>query len=142
MSAPINLGANFLKVPSAVRSATTDNYVSTQDVHKPAIGDKLIKRYGIQRISDLLEANGRMIPVAQTEFSHYEEAFIHSAFQASKATLPSAGSYTASEFTIPSSYIDSSSGTDYPFVRIGDIVMFGINKQLALKSWILSIRLL
>ena len=133
MSAPINLGANFLKVPSAARSATTDNYVSSQDVHKPAIGDKLIKRYGIQRISDLLEANGRMIPVAQTEFSHYEEAFIHSAFQAQTATAPVSG-YAATTYTIPAGYIDSSSGDDYPFVRIGDIVMFGVNKQLALVT--------
>jgi hypothetical protein len=68
--------------PTSVALATQDNYVSALTtaalaLHKRDVSEDLIKRYGDQGITGLLELVGAKKETTQTNFEHYEEAFIH-----------------------------------------------------------------
>ena len=76
------LGSGMVLNPTAVALATQDNYVSALTstalaMHKREVDERLIKRYGNQGITGLLELVGAKKECTQTTFSHYEEAFIH-----------------------------------------------------------------
>jgi hypothetical protein len=120
----VSLPAGFPKTPSAVRVATSDNYVSTLDIHKPDIDKQLIQRYGIQSITPLVSAMGRMIPVAQTEYSHYEETFIHQNFQFSAGTAPASG-YAELTVTIAPTFMDG----NYTYAREKDVLQSADGRQ-------------
>ena len=64
--------------PSAVKVATTDNYVSTLDlIHKPEVAPFLVERYGNQMtLMDFFQFAGMLKPVSQTEYNHKEEDWI------------------------------------------------------------------
>ena len=76
------LGSGMVLNPTAVALATQDNYVSALTttalaMHKREVDENLVKRYGNQGITGLLELVGAKKECTQTTFSHYEEAFIH-----------------------------------------------------------------
>lgn len=62
--------------PSAFQVPTTDNYVSTLDVHKPDIRKELVVRYGGQTMTEFFELTGRQEPATQTAYEHFEEDWI------------------------------------------------------------------
>ena len=125
-SATAGFGSNgMLITPSAVRVATSENYVdsitaTSGDLHKRDVDEKFIKRYGNQGITGLLELLGAKKETNQTNFEHYEEAFIHNSFRLRAAI----GTITAAQslgLTVHASD-DAASGRTY--VRVNDIVMF------------------
>jgi len=120
----VTLPSGFPKTPSAVRVATNDNYVSSLDVHKPEVLNELIQRYGVQTITPLVSAMGRMIPVAQTEFSHYEETFLHQNFTFSAGTAPASG-FAELTVTIDAAFMDSS----YTYAREKDVLQAADGRQ-------------
>jgi hypothetical protein len=67
--------------PSAAKVVTTENYVSTVDylsaIHKPDVNEVFVKRYGDQGITGLMAMLGNKRPVANKEFIHFEEDWIH-----------------------------------------------------------------
>jgi hypothetical protein len=73
--------AYFTATPSATKIVTTENYVSTIDylsaVHKPDINEVFTKRYGDQGITGLIEMLGTKRAVANKEFTHFEEDWVH-----------------------------------------------------------------
>ena len=128
------LGSGMVLNPTAVALATQDNYVSALTstalaMHKREVDENLVKRYGNQGITGLLELVGAKKESTQTTFSHYEEAFIHNSVK-----LTTSGSYsanTAAHFTyteqdntdVPNGdqSIDGTNN-DTP-VRVGDILL-------------------
>ena len=78
--ATVNLGGQVHIKPSAVQVATNENYVSamtTNSLRKRDVSEKLVKRYGDQGITGLLELMGSNAPSNNNTFEHYEEAFRH-----------------------------------------------------------------
>ena len=68
--------------PTSVALATQSNYVDSITtaalaLHKRDVHEELVKRYGDQGITGLLEMVGAEKETSQTNFEHYEEAFIH-----------------------------------------------------------------
>ena len=125
-SSTAGFGSNgMLITPSAVRVATSENYVdsitaTSGDLHKRDVDEKFIKRYGDQGITGLLELLGAKKETNQTNFEHYEEAFIHNSFRMLAAiTGISAGDSLG--MTVHTDDDDSSGRT---YVRKNDIVMF------------------
>ena len=89
------LGSGMVLNPTSVALATQDNYVSALTstalaLHKRDVDENLVKRYGNQGITGLLELVGAKKESTQTTFSHYEEAFIHNTVK-----LTSPGSFSA-----------------------------------------------
>ena len=92
--ASVSLGSGMILSPTSVALATQDNYVSALTtaalaMHKRDVDENFVKRYGNQGITGLLELVGAKKETTQTEFSHYEEAFIHNS-----VLLTSPGSYS------------------------------------------------
>ena len=128
------LGSGMVLNPTAVALATQDNYVSALTttalaMHKREVDENLVKRYGNQGITGLLELVGAKKECTQTTFSHYEEAFIHNTV---KLTTPGSFSantaahmlYTEQDNTDAlngTTHIEGSNN-DTP-VRVGDILL-------------------
>ena len=74
-----------IPVPSATAVATTANYVSTTDLRKADVGEQLIKRYGSQGLTGLLDFVGAKKATGNCQYSHFEERFIHDSFTATIA---------------------------------------------------------
>lgn len=91
--------------PGAYGVRTQWNYVSTlgvisgiaNSIHKPEIGEMLVKRYGSQLITGLLDMAGAKAPVASLQYAHYEEDRI---MPKVKATTAGAGAGVAASFTM------------------------------------------
>ena len=70
-------------IPSALQVATVQNYVSSSNfhsglsIHEPDVSEDFVKRYGNQGITGFLEMISAKAPVAQKEYYHYEEDWIH-----------------------------------------------------------------
>ena len=111
--------------PSAVRVATSFNYVSSTDligsgdtsagIHKRDVDEQMIKRYGDQGITGLLELLGDKKETTNHTFEHYEEDFIHNNFTGDIA----AGSGNQGELSISTDDDDPSGRTS---VRVGDLI--------------------
>ncbi len=82
--------------PSNVARAMTSNYVSSADLiasgdntvgsfHKRDVDEQLIKRYGNQGITGLMELMGSKKETTAQTFEHYEETFLHNTFTGSIA---------------------------------------------------------
>lgn len=95
--------------PGAYGVRTQWNYVSTlgvisgiaNSVHKPEIGEMLVKRYGSQLITGLLDMAGAKAPVSSLQYAHYEEDRIMPKVKAT--TAGSGGAGLSSTFTVDSS---------------------------------------
>lgn len=124
MSNVIQLPDGFVKTPSQAKTATNDNFVTSEDLHKPEEYPELIPIYGNQRISDMVEFLGGFKPVAQTSYTHTEDTFIHVFVKAQAASAPTSGQ-TDTAFTVNSNYITSS---NHP-IRQGDVLLCDVSKQ-------------
>jgi len=103
-------------IPSAFQVATSENYVSTLNIHKPEIADDFVNRYGDQSLMGFLDAIGSMAPVAARKFEHYEDDWLHQNFtQTGTPTVAAAGT----TITIAAAFLDAA-GNSFP--RIGDII--------------------
>ena len=66
-------------VPTAFKSATTQNYVSTLSIHKTEVTEEFVQ-------TGLLDAMGAMVPAANKKVQHWEEDFIHQFAKTDAAT--------------------------------------------------------
>jgi len=119
--------------PSAVKVASSFNYVSSADlvsrmdgetttaaqgIHKRDVDEQMIKRYGDQGITGLLELHGAKKECTNNLFEHYEEDFIHNNFTATIADN-AGGTDNASTMTINSAD-DTAAG--HTALRVGDLI--------------------
>jgi len=123
--ATVSNAASIL-TPSALRTATSFNYVSSTTldlvsgetgstlIHKRDVDEQLIKRYGEQGITGLLEMHGAKKECTNNLFEHYEEALIHNSFTAS--ITAASGNYA--ELDLDSG---SKQGT-LAAIRVGDLI--------------------
>jgi|TARA_R100001230_G_C5689534_1_gene202100 hypothetical protein len=125
--ATVNLGNAVQIKPSAVQIATSENYVSnltTNSLRQRDVSENLVKRYGEQGITGLMELMGSKAPTSNTTFEHYEEAFRHNSVSAVFGTT-SANNSAEITLTIQSdSFQANFAGTtnEYSPVRPGDIL--------------------
>ena len=125
--ATVSLGGQVHIKPSAVQIATNENYVSnltTNSLRQRDVSDKLVKRYGEQGITGLMELMGSKAPSSNTTFEHYEEAFRHNSVSATFSSA-SANNSAAVTLTLASdSYQSNFAGgtSEYSPVRPGDIL--------------------
>ena len=130
--ATVSLGGQVHIKPSAVQVATNENYVSamtTNSLRKRDVSEKLVKRYGDQGITGLLELMGSKAPSNNNTFEHYEEAFRHNSVTATLALTSGGGTVAASSTAsvtgtiVAGSFSENFIGTDdYAAVRPGDIL--------------------
>jgi len=115
-------GSGFTATPSNVAVATTANYISTGDLiasgtttagslSKRDVDEQLIKRYGDQGITGLMEFLGTKKETQAQTFEHYEEALLHNSFT---------GSISGDDLTVASGDRDSAGNTA---VRDGDLLL-------------------
>jgi len=128
--------AFFQATPSAAQTVTTENYVSSVDflseIHKPDVGETLVKRYGDQSLTGFIAMMGGKKPVANKEYIHYEEDWVHQTFLVND---------TANDGAITGGYLldvdqanDAGTTQDeslYTFIRPNAVVEFE-NGQVAL----------
>ena len=128
--ATVSLGSSpaMNPTPSNVAVATTSNYVNSASLLAAAsdasnlltkrdVDEQLVKRYGNQGITGLMELLGSKKETTANKFEHYEETFLHNHFT---ATVGSSG-----DFTIGNSFDDAGDGSGNTAVRDGDIIMGG-----------------
>ena len=131
--ATVSLGGQVHIKPSAVQVATNENYVSamtTNSLRQRDVSDKLVKRYGEQGITGLMELMGSKAPSSNNTFEHYEEAFRHNSVTATMAldadgtTVVGASATAAIRATIVAgSFSENFIGTDdFAAVRPGDML--------------------
>ena len=108
--------------PSNVAVATTSNYVNSATLLAAAsdgsnlltkrdVDEQLVKRYGNQGITGLMELLGSKKETTANKFEHYEETFLHNSFT---------GSISGDDLTIASGDRDGSGNTA---VRDGDLLL-------------------
>ena len=133
----------FNAVPSVAQAATTQNYVSSIDfldlIHKPDVGDNLVKRYGTQSLTGFIDMVGGKQPVEAYEYTHFEEDWLHQTLTVANDATQGA----SSDGTIPGGYILDVSATDdgdtsqderdYTIVRPNNVIEFE-NGQVALVT--------
>mgnify|MGYP003131529375 CR=1 FL=1 len=121
--ATVSTASGMTLSPTAVMTATNDNYVSsiaTLDIHKRDVSEKLIKRYGDQGITGLLELMGAKAPCTQTTFEHYEETFRHNDVSLNFDSAAAAGGKVSEAVSIDSGSRHQSKSP----LRPGDILLF------------------
>ena len=125
--ATVSLGGQVHIKPSAVQIATNENYVSnltTNSLRQRDVSDKLVKRYGEQGITGLMELMGSKAPSSNTTFEHYEEAFRHNSvsatFSSASATNTAAVTLTLAADSFQSNF--AGGANEFSPVRPGDIL--------------------
>jgi hypothetical protein len=127
--ATVSLASGMVPTPSNVAVATTSNYVGTSTLinadrtdgiplHKRDVDEQLIKRYGNQGITGLMELLGNKKETTQQTFEHYEETFLHNHF-----TGVIGGG--AGVVNIDDTFDDLANGNGRVALRIGDLVLGG-----------------
>tara|TARA_R110000796_G_scaffold40476_3_gene100232 strand:- start:1269 stop:2660 length:1392 start_codon:yes stop_codon:yes gene_type:complete len=106
-------------VPTAFKSATTQNYVSTLSIHKPEVTEEFVQRYGDQSLTGLLDAMGAMVPAANKKVQHWEEDFIHQFAKTDAATAYPGTGATATISIDPAWDINN-----VTIFRVNDIIEF------------------
>jgi hypothetical protein len=128
--ATVSLASGLTATPSNVAVATTSNYVGSASLlassvgtaanvplHKRDVDEQLVKRYGDQGITGLMELLGSKKETQARTFEHYEETHLHNHFA---ATMGSSG-----DFTLANSADDAGDGSGNAVLRDGDIIMGG-----------------
>lgn len=108
--------------PTAVQEQYSDQFISTFDIHKPHIRNKLFRQYGDQGLGffNVLDTLGFKESVNQTEYSHYEEDWIHETLHSRNAIAdPGAGVFV--DVTLDQNDLDTSNNF---YVRVNDDVIF------------------
>ena len=126
--ATVSLGSSpaMNPTPANVAVATTSNYVNSATLLAAAsdgsnlltkrdVDEQLVKRYGNQGITGLMELLGSKKETTAQKFEHYEETFLHNAFD---GVMGSSGDFEISD----TAFQDGSGNTS---LRDGDIIMGG-----------------
>lgn len=132
-------------VPSAVQASTNYEYVSTLDltvgIHEPTVGRELVKRFGNQMLTGLMDMIGNKEEVFSREFHHYEEDFIHSKvyFDTKAAGSAGASQTLTVSASSPDYQYDYATSAVPPYqqagnyktnpVRVNDILLFSDGTQ-------------
>ena len=118
--------------PSSAKVVTTENYVSTVDylsaIHKPEVSEVFVKRYGDQGITGLMAAMGTKRPVANKQFIHFEEDWIH---QTVTIDTDSDTKAITGGYQIQIDISGYTASTDYSPIKLNQIIEFE-NGQVAL----------
>jgi len=131
----VSLASGMTLRPTAVQTATNENYVSALTatsgaLHKRDVSEELVKRYGDQGITGLLELMGAKAPTTQTTFEHYEEAFLHNDVIFRFDTSVSAAGTASEAITVQSSSLHDSKSS----LRVGDILLLEDNTQCYVQA--------
>jgi len=136
VTTPSGTGKVFLQ-PTATMTATNENYVNaltatSGQLHKRDVSENLIKRYGDQGITGLLELMGSKAPTTQTTFEHYEETFRHNdlVVQFDTTGQIDTGDKGLTTMTVQSEAVHDSKSP----VRVGDILLFEDGTQVYVQS--------
>lgn len=121
----VTLPSGFPTSPSAVRTTTDQSYVSSLDIHKEEIYSKLVEKFGVQSITQLIGAMGRMSPVAQREYSHYSETFLHQTFSFDAESATPTSGFAEVTVDIDAAYMDG----NYTYIREKDIIQLSDGRQ-------------
>jgi hypothetical protein len=123
--------------PSAVQVATSYNYVSSNDlvasgsstnlIHQRDVDEQLIKRYGDQGITGLLELHGAKKECTNNLFEHYEEDLIHNSFS---GTMAADGSSEFAVLTITAGLLGSTNSA----LRDGDVILGSNDKMYVVTA--------
>ena len=111
--------------PANVAVATTSNYVNSATLLAAAsdgsnlltkrdVDEQLVKRYGNQGITGLMELLGTKKETTANKFEHYEETFLHNSFTAEIAS---------SELEIANDFTDGSTDSGNSALRDGDLIL-------------------
>jgi len=111
-----------MATPSAVTAVYSDAYISTFDIHKPEYRNTLFRKYGDQGLGfyQIMDTLGYIEPVAQTQYSHFEEDWIHVPVHV-RANVASPGAGNPVLFTLGTEDLDSNNRF---YIQLGDNVMF------------------
>lgn len=117
--------------PAATQEVTTDNYVSTLDLHQPDIRKELVVRYGGQTMTEFFELTSRMEPTTQTEYEHFEEDFIMWNVKASGST----GAGVAGATVVVTIHVDDHDGSsgEFSYPLVNELIQF-TNDVIAIIS--------
>jgi len=123
--ATVSLASGMVATPSNVAVATTSNYVGTSTLinadatdgiplHKRDVDEQLIKRYGDQGITGLMELLGSKKETTAQTFEHYEETLLHNHFT---------GAISSNDLTIDTAFDDTGDSAGNTAVRDGDLLL-------------------
>ena len=112
--------------PANVAVATTSNYVNSATLLAAAsdgsnlltkrdVDEQLVKRYGNQGITGLMELLGSKKETTANKFEHYEETFLHNSFTGSVSS--------DGDLTLADAFDDDGDGTGNTAVRDGDLLL-------------------
>lgn len=133
--ATVSLGTSpsMVPTPSNVAVATTSNYVGSATLlassdgtaanvplHKRDVDEQLVKRYGNQGITGLMELLGSKKETTSQTFEHYEETLLHNHFTATIAS---------SELEIDNGFTDGSGDAGNSALRDGDLILGADNSM-------------
>ena len=127
--ATVSLASGMVPTPSNVAVATTSNYVGTSTLinadrtdgiplHKRDVDEQLIKRYGNQGITGLMELLGNKKETTQQTFEHYEETFLHNHFTG----VLGDGNGT---LDVDTAFSDDAANDGNVAMRVGDLLLGG-----------------
>jgi len=133
--ATVSTASGMVLRPTSVQTATNENYVSaltatSGNLHKRDVSEQLVKRYGDQGITGLLELMGAKAPTTQSTFEHYEEAFLHNdlVFQFDSAVSETGTASEAITVTAGSLHDNKSA------IRVGDILLLEDGTQCYVQA--------
>ena len=133
--ATVSTATGMVLRPTSVQTATNENYVSaltatSGNLHKRDVSEQLVKRYGDQGITGLLELMGAKAPTTQSTFEHYEEAFLHNDLVFQFNTAVSAAGTGSEAITIQASSLHSGESA----LRVGDILLLEDGTQCYVQA--------
>ncbi len=111
-----------MATPSAVNAIYSDAYISTFDIHKPEKRNVLFRKYGDQGLGffNVIDTLAYHEPVKQTEYSHFEEDWIHQTVHV-RNNVGAPGAGVEILFTLAAADLDS--GNRF-YIALGDDVIF------------------
>ena len=123
--ATVNIPTGLVATPSNAAVATTSNYVGTSalinadanasaPLHKRDVDEQLIKRYGNQGVTGLMELLGSKKETTAQTFEHYEETLLHNHFT---------GTVSTADLTIDVGFTDTGDDAGNTAVRDGDLLL-------------------
>ena len=123
--ATVSLASGMVATPSNVAVATTSNYVGTSTLinadrtdgiplHKRDVDEQLIKRYGNQGVTGLMELLGSKKETTAQTFEHYEETLLHNHFT---------GSVSSADLTVDTGFTDTADNAGNTALRDGDLLL-------------------
>ena len=123
----LTTAAGMVATPSSVARATTSNYISTDDlinggiagqgINTRDVDEQLVKRYGNQGVTGLLELLGSKKETSAQTFEHFEEALLHNSFT---------GTISSGVLTVDAGDRNDS----YTALREGDLILVSSTQEM------------